>query len=198
MKFVRIGVVLVVACAALVTGCGTKPDAPSSAPAGSASAATGEDFNSIDVMFAQMMVPHNRRGVEIARLAKDRPVRAEVKTMAIAIEATQNEEIEMMSGWLRKWKQPATADPSAHAAHAGHGGVVPERTEAEINALRDTPDAEFERKFINLLIANQDDAIQLASMETSGGVNEAAKEFANKVKLSRNGEISLLRGYLGS
>ena len=62
---------------------------------------------------------------------------------------------------------------------------MPGTSEAEIAALRTAGDAEFERAFLNMMIAHQDDAVQLARMETSTGVNASARDLADRIDHSR-------------
>lgn len=195
----RYATALLISCALAFAGCGKQPATPVAAPSATGDTAAAAPsspggFNSIDVMFLQMMVPHHRQGVELVRLAATRPVRSDVKILAAAIETTQTHEIERMSGWLRAWRQPTTADPNAHA---GHGGM-PGTSAAEIASLKDASGADFERRFLNMLIAHQDDAIQLARMETGGGVHPEAKALADQIRQSRAGQIRLMLGYLGT
>lgn len=149
-------------------------------------------YQSGDVMFLQMMTPHHRQGLTIVRLAADRPVRDEVRQLADAIAATQTDEIKTMSGWLREWRQPATAPADAHTAHGG----MPGTTAAEITAVAKAPDAEFEAAFLKLLIAHQDDAIQIARLELRTGGNADVVAFARRIEQSRTAQIKLMRTWL--
>ncbi|MFF0308072.1 DUF305 domain-containing protein [Streptosporangium sp. NPDC004379] len=207
-----------VLCAVLLTGCGTdahefygtgpghgahgggsaaasapaavsapaaQPDAPATAPPG--------DVNAADVMFLQMMGPHNGQGVRLARLARDRPARPEVRTLAAAIATTQEAEAATMTGWLRGWGRPLTADPGEHAAHGGMPGL----TETEIGSVADAPPAEFERRFLNMVIAQQDDAVQLARLEAATGVNPEVRALAGRIEASRTAQIRRMLALLG-
>jgi uncharacterized protein (DUF305 family) len=185
---------LAIACALLLAGCGsaaaTKPPAAAkpAAAAGSpsASAAMPPNVNATDVMFLQMMLPHHRQGIRLVRLAKDRPAREEIKILAAAIDATQSAELEMMSGWLRDWGQPETStDPHVHDAHGG----VPETSLAEIAALQKATGADFEKKFLDAMIAHQDDAVQMAKLELGSGGYQGAKDFASRVDQSRSAQV---------
>jgi uncharacterized protein (DUF305 family) len=183
----------------LLAGCGSDPgSAPpptgaTGAPLPPAAAASAE-FNSADVMFLQMMVPHLGQGVEIARLAKDKTVRQDVKTLAAAIEVTQVSEADTMSGLLRDWKQPATLDasPDAHAHHGGLHETSPD-TIAMLAAVTDG----FEAKFLNLLTGHQHNAVEMAKAETAGGANPQVKDMANRIIQSRTAEISQMLAFLG-
>jgi uncharacterized protein (DUF305 family) len=145
------------------------------------------------VMFLQMMVPHLEQGRTIARLAEDRAGRDEVRLLAAAIESTQADEEATMSARLREWRQPATAPVDAHS---GHGGM-PRTVDAELAALRGTTGPDFDRRFLNVMIAHQDDAIQLARVETATGSDSAAKALADRIDRSRSAQIHQMLTFLG-
>ncbi|GGQ01001.1 DUF305 domain-containing protein [Streptosporangium pseudovulgare] len=209
MKRIAWAVPGLVLCAALVTGCGTDAhefygagpghgahgggSAAASAPAAIPATTPPGDVNAVDVMFLQMMGPHNGQGVRLARLARDRPARPEVRTLAAAIATTQEAETATMAGWLRAWGRPLTADPGEHAAHGGMPGL----TEAEIGSVADAPPAEFERRFLNMVIAQQDDAIQLARLEAMNGVNPEVRALAGRIEASRTAQIQRMLALLG-
>ena len=185
----RRSVLVAVLCALTLSGC----VAPAAEPTGSNETGSIETgFNETDVMFLQMMVPHHHQGIAIAQVAAQRSPRPEVATLAAAIEATQTDEATTMADWLAGWSQPASADPAAHAAHGG----MPGTSEAEISALRSASDVEFERMFLNMMIAHQDDAVQLARMETSTGVNASARDLANRIDRSRTAQIAQMLALL--
>jgi uncharacterized protein (DUF305 family) len=171
----------------LLFGCGTAREKPG--PAASAAVAPG--FNETDVMFVQMIVPHHRQGIAIAEIGAERATRADLKVLAGAIVATQKDEAARLEGWLKTWKQPATADPAAHAAHGG----MPGTTEKEIAKLRKASKAEVDKALLDMLIAHQDDAVRLARFETSGGENVNAVGYAKQVDESRSAQIKQMLGY---
>jgi uncharacterized protein (DUF305 family) len=188
----------IAACLAVaLAACGAdEPSQPGAAPKPATPAAgrgSTQLFNATDVMFAQMMVPLHGQGVEIVRLARTHATRPEVKNLAAAIEVTQLDEIATMARWLREWGQPATADANAHAEHGG----MPGTSAADIARLGKTSGADFERDFLNMLIAHQDDAIQVARMETAQGVNPEATALADRIQKSRAAQIKQMLALLG-
>jgi uncharacterized protein (DUF305 family) len=159
----------------LIAGCAAPPEAP---------------VNADDVMFVQMMVQHHRQGIEIAKVGTARATTPEVKTLTAAIESTQQDEVEMMLRWLHSWDQPLKPADGSH----GHHGGMPETDVKQIQALRKSKS--FERDLLNLLIAHQDDAVQLAGVEAYNGANPAVKEWADQVKTSRKGQIDMMTDLL--
>jgi len=189
------GLALVVAVLVL-GGCGQDAEpaaAPSPSPSASASAsAASGGVNDADVMFAQMMVAHHGQGIEIARLAATRAEQPGVKTLAAAIETTQTAERQTMAGWLRAWGKPPTADAGAHAAHGG----MPGTSNIEIRSVKAKSGDDFDRAFLNMLIAHQDDAIQMARSETAGGAHAEAKAMADRIDKSRSAQITQMLAML--
>lgn len=187
------GWALITAAALLLLATCIAGGGPGSAQRGGApnTAPGGRGFNATDVMFLQMMIPHHGQGVQVVRLVRERAVHPEVKTLAAAIETTQLDEIKTMTGWLRAWRRPLRAPADAHAMHGG----MPETSRVEIEALAEGSDADFERRFLNTMIAHQDDAIQIARMEVSTGMNPRAKDLARRIDLSRSGQIKQMLPY---
>ncbi|MER6944435.1 DUF305 domain-containing protein [Nonomuraea sp. NPDC000554] len=161
----------------LVAGCAPPPSG-------------GDPVNAEDVMFVQMMVQHHRQGIELVKVGEAKATRPELKTLAAAIETTQQDEVEMMLRWLHAWDQPLTAPTQAHEHHGG----MPETDRRKIAALRSS--GHFERDFLTLLIAHQGDAVRMAGNEESGGANPAVKRWAAQVEASRKAQIEQMRGFL--
>jgi uncharacterized protein (DUF305 family) len=179
----RIALVL---AAFLLAGCAAAPAHP--APGGTEQRV----FNDTDVMFSQMMVAHHSQALEMVRLARQKAVREDVRTLAAAIDVTEADELKTMQVWLETWNQPATADA---AAHAGHGGAHGTSTE-DIKALGAATGSDFETRFLNMFIAHQHNAIEIARMETGTGVNPGARDLAKRIDESRSAEIQQMLRYL--
>jgi uncharacterized protein (DUF305 family) len=75
---------------------------------------------------------------------------------------------------------------------------MPETTDAELKALARAPAGRFERDFLNPLVAHQDDAVQLARMETGGGQDPWTRRLAASVDRSRSAQITWMLALLGS
>ncbi|WP_112225415.1 DUF305 domain-containing protein [Lentzea atacamensis] len=163
-----------------VSGCAPQPD-------------TVLRGDPLDVMFLQMMLPHHEQGVSMVALAKDRASDEELRMLAAAIESTQVTEIATMKDWLTSWGEPLTAPPDSHA---GHGGIRRTKPE-EIARLRALRGAEFDRRLLNVLIAHQDDAVQMARWEAGSGAHEDVKDLAGRIEKSRGAQIDMMKRFLG-
>ena len=191
----RLGAVVLVSAALLLGACGTAPTT-SEAKVSAVVQAEGA-FNDTDVMYLQMMVAHHEQGLEMVKLAEKSAKRDDVRILAEAVDATQSDEVKLMTSWLQQWKQPTTVDhaPSAHADHGGLPATGPE----EIAALKKAKKgAAFETAFLNLFVAHQHNAVEMAAMETAGGKNTEAKAFANRVKASRADQIKQMLTLMNS
>jgi uncharacterized protein (DUF305 family) len=179
---------LVAASAALLlSACGTaeSPQVPTASAAAAVQA--GVEHNDTDVMYLQMMVAHHEQGLEMVHLAESKANREDIKDLAKAIDVTQSDEATLMKNWLTAWKQPTTVDhaPSAHADHGGLPATGPE----EIAALKKAKGTDFETAFLNLFVAHQHNAVEMAQLETTDGNNPETKAFADRVRESRTDQI---------
>jgi uncharacterized protein (DUF305 family) len=190
----RHAAVLVAATMAL-GACGTAPEAAEPVTAVAEVKAEAE-HNDTDVMYLQMMVAHHQQGLEMVKLAASDAKRPEIRVLAEAVNATQSDELTMMKGWLKSWSKPDTVDhaPSAHADHGGLPATGPD----EIEALREAEGSAFDTAFLNLFVAHQHNAVEMAALEAKKGVNPEAKAFAERVKLSRTDQIQQMLQLLNS
>jgi uncharacterized protein (DUF305 family) len=191
----RLAAALIAAGLLAAGGCGTAPEAADPTKV-TAAVQADSTFNETDVMYLQMMVAHHGQGLEMVKLAEKSAERADIKTLAQAIDVTQSDEVELMTSWLEGWSKPTTVDhaPSAHADHGGLPATGPE----EIAALRKAKGAAFETAFLNLFVAHQHTAVEMAKMETTGGVNAETKAFADRVRQSRADQIQQMLTMMSS
>jgi uncharacterized protein (DUF305 family) len=185
---VKIRALILVAALALA-GCGTDRAVGENTKV-TAAVQAGDKYNDTDVMYLQMMVAHHEQGLEMVRIAEGRATKPDLTTLVKAVDVTQTDEVTMMKQWLTGWSAPATVDhaPSAHADHGGLPATGPE----EMKALRQAKGSAFESTFINLFVAHQHNAVEMANMERTGGANEETKAFAERVRQSRTDQIRQL------
>lgn len=98
-----------------------------------------------------------------------------------------------MTDRLIGWGRPVTAEAGEHAAHGG----MPGPNKVEIAAVADAAPADFETAFLNMLIAQQDDAVQMARAETADGRNPEVKALAARIEASRAAQIKQMLALLG-
>jgi len=148
-------------------------------------------FSANDLMFAQMMIPHHQQAIEMSQLAASRTENAEVLRLADQIEAAQAPEIEQMRTWLG-------GDDDGMMSHdmGSHGmdGMV---SDEDMIALENARGAEFDRLFLESMIAHHEGAIQMTSM-ISSSKNPAAQALADSIVSSQTEEIASMKTLLSS
>jgi len=161
----------------------------STAPA--ASPASGP-HNQVDVMFAQMMIPHHQQAIEMSDiiLAKD-GIKSEVTDLATQIKAAQGPEITTMTGWLAGWGQ--NPSPSMGMDHGMGGGLM---SQADMDALRDADGDDAARLFLTGMITHHQGAIAMAKQELANGQNPDAKQLAQNIIDAQQAEIATMNTLL--
>jgi uncharacterized protein (DUF305 family) len=190
----RLLIAALVAAPLALGACGTARTAETApAPQGTVAAEAvaeikaGDEHNDTDVMFLQMLVFHQKQGLEMTSTAVQRAKNPELKTLAQAIQATEKDELAMMQSWLAGWGAETEVD-QAPSLHADHGGL-PGTGAAEIKALTTVKASAFDTAFLNLFLAHQHQAMEMSKIEKTGGKNAETKKFAERVQQSRQGEI---------
>jgi uncharacterized protein (DUF305 family) len=180
--------------AALALPACTGPDTNSAVPAksnGGASSQPSGVHNNGDIMFAQMMIPHHQQAVAMANLAQTRATDPKVKQLAAQIKAEQAPEIATMEGWLAAWGQPTTM-PSMPSGTmpSGMPGMM---SSADMAQLAATTGKQFDKLFLQMMIAHHRGAIQMAQAELAHGANPDAKALAARIIKSQQAEINTMQ-----
>lgn len=196
----------VVGAAALTLGlaaCGDDDDTATTAdPSAEATGAdVSEDtastsFNDADVVFAQGMIPHHEQAVEMAEIALDPTVGAgpEVVDLATRIRTAQDPEIELMTGWLSEWGQPMQMDMGDGHDMSSMEGMM---TVEDMSALASLTGAEFDQRWMEMMVAHHQGAIAMAETLQAEGSNPEAIELAGQIIAAQQAEIDQLRALLG-
>ncbi|MFH5228082.1 DUF305 domain-containing protein [Antrihabitans spumae] len=195
------------ASAFLVVGCsdngadssmdGHSMGSMSSTPASSAPASSTAQFNDADVMFAQMMYPHHAQAVEMADLADGRTDNPEVLSLASAIAAAQQPEMDQMTAWLTEWGQPMPDMDMADMGGMDHSSGSGMMTAQDMDALMVASGPEFDRQWLTMMIAHHTGAIEMANTEIADGSNPDALEMARTIVATQQREIDTMQRLLG-
>ena len=198
------------ASAFLVVGCsdngadssmdGHSMGSMSSTPASSAPASSTAQFNDADVMFAQMMYPHHAQAVEMADLADGRTDNPEVLSLASAIAAAQQPEMDQMTAWLTEWGQPMPDMDMGDMGDMGgmdHSSGSGMMTAQDMDALMVASGPEFDRQWLTMMIAHHTGAIEMANTEIADGSNPDALEMARTIVATQQQEIDTMQRLLG-
>jgi uncharacterized protein (DUF305 family) len=153
----------------------------------SASGVNTSDFSGVDVMFAQMMIPHHQQAIDMSALAQSRALSPEVKALASKISAEQGPEIEQMRSWLK-----AANAPSEMGHQMSMDGML---SDAEMERITNASGEEFDELFIVGMIAHHEGAIEMAQMVVDSK-NLEARELGASIIKTQTLEIAELRALL--
>jgi uncharacterized protein (DUF305 family) len=190
---------VVAAVAVLTLGCGTGDDtgaddeaAPSVADSG---ALTGEDpdetvegdGNEADVAFVAGMIPHHQGAIEMAALVEDRTERPELRDLADGIVEVQAAEVETLQGMLDRLggEEGVAVDPD-HAAKGMAG-------EAGMEELAAAEGEDFDRRFVKLMVAHHEGAIEMAEEVLADGEDAEVAALAEDVIAAQQAEIEQMQ-----
>jgi uncharacterized protein (DUF305 family) len=138
---------------------------------------SGVRFTEADVRFMQGMIAHHAQALEMTALVADRTADPELRKLALRIEMSQADEIEMMEAWLTARGQ-ALPDPHAHHGpdHARMPGML---TAAEMQRLAAAKGVVFERLFLEFMIKHHDGAlVMVKDLYSSPGAGQEPEIFA--------------------
>lgn len=167
----------------------------SSQPTDVSSMATAS-FNDADVMFAQMMIPHHEQAIEMSDIALDPTIGAgeTVRNLATQIKGAQDPEIQQMKDFLTSWNKSVSMDSSMDHSDM-MGGML---TQEELTQLGTLRGAEFDKRWIEGMIAHHEGAIKMANDVLASGTNSDVKQLANKIIAAQNAEIEEMRALLAA
>jgi uncharacterized protein (DUF305 family) len=181
------------AAAVLLVACGGSPNNEHSAHSSSATAAPSEvaTHNADDVTFAQGMIPHHEQAVEMAQIAQGNTTNPDVLALANQVLTAQLPEIQIFRAWLAQWDQPAEA---GHQGMSGMAGMVDQATMDKLRAARG---ADFDKLWLESMIAHHQGAITMAQQEIAHGKNQDTISVANTIIATQQGEIDKMKQLLG-
>ena len=186
------GAIVLGATLVTTTACGSTnlvPDSLSSAISDQVQSLTNELIPD-DAMFLAMMIPHHEQAVEMSQLAATNGASPEVQKLAATIAAAQAPEITQMQGLLE-----AAGALGEIGKHTGHmDGLL---SEEQINELRNARGADFDRLYLEGMIAHHEGAIAMAQNVIDGGGNAAVVTLAQSVIEAQTSEISQFKQLLG-
>lgn len=172
-------------------------------------------YSPADVVFMQGMVLHHQQAVDMAELVASRTNRPAIVEAAGRIEASQKDEIEFMSDWLkgRGEKAPMVGKkhaghmgPGAHGVHGGEWAALHENMSGMASAedmarLATLKGVEFDRLFLTLMIAHHEGAIEMVSelLKSPGSAADPVLfKFVNEVDNDQTSEIDKMIAILAS
>jgi uncharacterized protein (DUF305 family) len=150
-----------------------------------------------DVRFMQGMIGHHGQAIEMTALLASRTVREDMRKLALRIEVSQADEINMMQSWLEARGQDV---PGPHAMHMHGATLMPGMlTEEEMAHLADAKGDEFDRLFLEGMIKHHAGALTMVHdlLSTPGAGQESEIfAFASDVEADQRMEIDRMGAML--
>lgn len=195
---------LAVLTAVVLSGCGGDVTPTAAHP-------TEPGHSHADVAFAAEMAPHHQQGLALVDLVGDRRVSAGLADLVERIAAEQSAEIDDMEAWLTAWdEEPSTApehtlDDGALSERAATGamqGLMRSRMgpwalgAEDLAGLDDCTSAQFEERWLRMMITHHQGAISMARHEIAQGDYPPALALAEQVIVTQQAEIEEMRQLL--
>ena len=186
MKFTRLLPILAVVALA-AAACGESD--PSLEATDTTAASEAADHNQADIAFLQGMIPHHTQAIEMSDLALERSENPEVVDLAERIKAAQGPEIEQMEALLGTWgaEAPSGGGGEHGGEHGGGGGML---STDELSQLAEAEGAEFNRLYLEGMIAHHQGAVASSETELAQGESAEAKELAQEIIDAQEAEIA--------
>lgn len=152
-----------------------------------------------DELFINMMVPHHQGAVEMAKIALQRAEHPEVKEMANAIIAGQEDEITRMKDWKQEWygssSTPSMSEMPSLEEMPGMGGMGHAMDmQAEVDRLKAAAEP-FDLAFIDAMIPHHKSAIDAANLALNQAVHPEIKELAQAILTAQKKEIDQMNSW---
>lgn len=137
--------------------------------------------------FLRHMIAHHAQAVELAGLAPGRATDAELLDLAERIALAQAAEIDAMTARLEGRRLP---DGEAHDDHdAAMPGLIPE---GELALARAETGRDFERRFVRLMIAHHEGAIEMIDARLAEAGDPSIARLAGSMADAQRLEIDRL------
>ncbi|MFI8771687.1 DUF305 domain-containing protein [Gordonia sp. NPDC062954] len=152
--------------------------------------------NDADVTFNQEMIPHHMQALMMADLVADRTTTPAVRDLADRIRAAQKPEIDEMTARLTSWGVSGEMGGHSDAHGAGGHDMSGMMTPQQMAALSQAEGTDFDRMWLEGMIAHHEGAIAMADTELADGVNGPSRELAKRVKSAQQAEIDEMNSIL--
>jgi uncharacterized protein (DUF305 family) len=132
------------------------------------------------------MIAHHAQAIAMAGLAPGRSSSAELRALAGRISAAQQPEVDVLRSWLRDRGKPET-DPGHD-----HSGMPGMQSAAALDELAAARGADFDRRFVTMMITHHRGAQQMAGDLLRGGADQRLSEMADETAVEQGSEINRL------
>ncbi len=157
-------------------------------------------YTQADVRFMQGMIHHHAQALWMTSLVEKRRKSRDIALLARRIDASQASEIDQMRSWLEARGEEAPVPHRVHGhAHGVGAQVMPGMlSEDQMNRLRATRGASFDRLFLQSMIRHHEGALTMVNQlfARNAGAEPEAGAFARHVDADQQVEIARMRRML--
>ncbi|MEE1927242.1 DUF305 domain-containing protein [Streptomyces sp. TRM 70351] len=146
--------------------------------------------NTADVTFMTMMIEHHQQALVMADLATERSGSKPVRALAERIRVSQGPEIAAMRAWLDR---NDAAGPAAGGHEHDHGGMPGTASPEELAQLRAARGADFDSRFLALMTAHHEGAVEMVTDVLADGNDVTVEELATEMAAQQTAEIVRMR-----
>jgi uncharacterized protein (DUF305 family) len=141
----------------------------------------------MDLMFIDGMIVHHQSAIDMSEVALEEAEHEEVRTLAEAIIAAQQAEIEQLNAWRDEWFPDAPAsDMSSMEGMAGMN-----MSETDMQALRGADP--FDQAFIDQMIPHHESAVMMARDIRETTERPELQQLAEEIITAQDAEIAQMR-----
>jgi uncharacterized protein (DUF305 family) len=144
-------------------------------------------YNSLDVWFVRMMIPHHQQALQMADLAPTRAGDPQLKAVAERIRVAQAPEIDVMRAWLKERNLPP--DVPGH----DHGTMRGMQSPEEIQRLTAARGTDFDRLFVQMMTEHHQGAVEMSTNLLKVGIDLRLNELAASIGHEQAVEIDRMR-----
>lgn len=162
---------------------------------GSMSMDLGPADADFDLRFMDAMTSHHQGAVMMAKEAKQKSKRPEIKNLASDIIKAQDQEIAQMKQWRTAWYPKAESTPMAYDSKMGKTMPMLSDQMNGVMMNRDlgAADDQFDLRFINAMIPHHESAVVMATDVLSKTKRPEVKKLAEDIVSSQQAEIAQMK-----
>ncbi|GGP66710.1 DUF305 domain-containing protein [Saccharothrix coeruleofusca] len=147
-----------------------------------------------DLAYVAKMIRHHEQALEMTALAPDRAQHEAVRGLAARIHDTQGPEARAMESWRDQFAAQAPAHGhSGGLPHVDHASMPGMATPEQLAALRAAGGADFDRLFLQLMIAHHEGAMRMAVEVLTTGSDVRVEEMATDVLATQTDEVERMK-----
>lgn len=141
-----------------------------------------------DVRFVREMTQHHTQAVDMAIRIRERSRDPQLRTIALDMLLSQQEQIGQMRGWLTIWGRPWGGEGMS-AEHARMMGMA---TPAEVARISTLPPRQSEVQFLQLMTRHHQGALSMVTPVLEARVRPEVRALAAQIQNAQAAEIRLM------